>query len=246
MSAEPKISVKDVSLSYYSFNQGVNSMKDLVTSLSFSKPFERHEVLHDINFEVMSGEVIGIIGKNGAGKSTLLKAVAGMIEPNKGKIIVKGKVAPVLAIGAGIEMELTGYENIKLLVSLIGNRAGQLKKLMPNVVSFSELTDEELNRPVKTYSTGMISRLSFSIAVAHQPDILIIDEVLAVGDFGFQTKCIKRIEEIRDNGSTILFVSHNIEEVKKICTKALYLANHGMVGFGDIESISKLYMESYN
>ncbi|MBD78775.1 MAG: hypothetical protein CL840_07635 [Crocinitomicaceae bacterium] len=244
--AESKISINGLALSYYSFNQGVNSIKDIFTSFSFSKPFEKHEVLHDVSFEIMPGEVVGILGKNGVGKSTLLKAVAGMIKPSSGKITVRGKVAPILAIGAGIEMELSGYENIKLLVSLMGLPMGKIKEIMPKVVSFSELSDEELNRPVKTYSTGMISRLSFSIGVAQDPDILIIDEVLAVGDMGFQQKCMNRINEIKEGGSTILFVSHNIDDVKKICSKAALLANGTLQEYGEINKVSNTYTNTFH
>jgi len=244
--SKPKISIQNVSLSYYSFNQGVNSIKDIFTGLNFSKPFEKHEVVHSVSMEIMPGEVVGILGKNGVGKSTLLKAVAGMIKPSFGKIEVDGKVAPILAIGAGIEMELTGYENIKLLVSLMGSKIGKLKEMMPKIVGFSELSDEELNRPVKTYSTGMLSRLSFSIGVAQDPDILIIDEVLAVGDMGFQQKCMARIEEIKNSGSTILFVSHNIDEVKKICSKAALLGNNTLLEFGDIDNVAQTYLNTFH
>ena len=219
MSRPVKIKIEGLNVSYYTFNQGVNSVKDFITGFKFIRPFEKKEVLHQINLEIYEGDVLGILGRNGAGKSTLLKAIAGILKPTKGSVQVNGKVAPLLAIGAGMEMELTGYENIRLIGSLMGHTMKQTKLRTENIKDFSELSHEQLSRQVKTYSTGMISRLSFSMAVADMPDILIVDEVLSVGDVGFQQKCVQRINEIQKAGGTILFVSHSLGEVERICNR---------------------------
>ncbi|MFZ6053173.1 ABC transporter ATP-binding protein [Halocola ammonii] len=232
---EPHIVFEDVNLSYFTFNQGVNSFKDLFTTFKIKRLFETKRILTDLNFSIPKGQTVGILGGNGAGKSTMLKAVAGMLMPSSGKITVKGKVAPILAIGAGVEMELTGYENLNLMGSLIGFSKQELKEISGKVAEFSELSDEALRMPLKTYSTGMLSRLSFSIAVANYPEILIVDEVLAVGDEGFQRKCINRINEIKKSGSTILFVTHNVGDVKSICDRVICLDKGKAVFDGDVD-----------
>jgi ABC-type polysaccharide/polyol phosphate transport system ATPase subunit len=245
MSTDQHIKFDKVNLSYYTFNQGVNSIKDLFVSKKISKIFEKKRILQDINVTIPKGQTVGLLGRNGSGKSTLLKAVAGMLIPTTGKITVNGKVAPILAIGAGVEMELSGYENIKLTGSLMGFSKKDLAEKGNEIASFSELTDEELKKPLKTYSTGMLSRLSFSIAVANNPEILIVDEVLAVGDEGFQKKCMGRIDEIKSSGSTILFVSHNVSDVKRICDRTICL-DHGAVIFdGDVDKGIEIYQSLF-
>jgi len=242
---ENHIVFKDVGLSYYTFNQGVNSLKDLFTSFRFQPVFEKKHVLNHLNFTIQKGQTVGVLGRNGAGKSTLLKAVAGMLIPSSGELVVKGNVAPILAIGAGVEMELTGYENIELTGSLMGFTKKDLKSHIANIAAFSELTEKELNMPLKTYSTGMLSRLSFSIAVANEPEILIVDEVLAVGDQGFQQKCIARIQEIKQAGSTILFVSHSVDDVRRICDSVIYLEQGELKFQGGIEEGIQHYQSMF-
>ncbi|MAX79162.1 MAG: teichoic acid ABC transporter ATP-binding protein [Crocinitomicaceae bacterium] len=243
--SEDHIVFEDVGLSYYTFNQGVNSLKDLLTSFRFQPVFEKKHVLNNLNFTVKKGQTVGILGRNGAGKSTLLKAVAGMLIPSSGKLTVRGNVAPILAIGAGVEMELTGYENIELTGSLIGFSKKELKEHTTKIAAFSELSEKELNMPLKTYSTGMLSRLSFSIAVANEPEILIVDEVLAVGDQGFQQKCIARIQEIKNSGSTILFVSHSVDDIRRICDSTIYLEQGELKFQGDIEEGIRHYQSMF-
>jgi ABC-2 type transport system ATP-binding protein/lipopolysaccharide transport system ATP-binding protein len=238
---EPIIEIKNVSLDYVLVNPKIQSIKDFVTTLSFRKLFMRKHVIDGLNLKVNKGEVVGIIGKNGTGKSTLLKAIAGILEPRKGEIIIRGKVAPLLALGSGIEPELTGYENIKLLGSLMGNTKKEMGEMNQKVIAFSELTHEQLLNPVKSYSYGMISRLSFSIAISKTPEVLIIDEVLAVGDYGFQQKCYRRIEEIQSLGGTILFVSHSLDEVKRVCSRGICLHEGKIVKDGDIEIVGDFY-----
>lgn len=236
---KPQIDIKNLSIYYYSFNQGINSFKDYVLKLGFVKPFAKKKILSNINLEVYSGEVLGIVGKNGEGKSSLLKCVSGILKSYEGEISVKGRIAPMLAIGAGIEMELTGMENIKLISSLMGTKKGADK--LQEIIEFSELTEEELVRQVKTYSTGMISRLSFSIAISEVPDILLIDEVLAVGDAGFQQKCIERISEIKEEGCTILFVSHGAADVERICSRAICIDQGTIKMDGDVDEVLEYY-----
>ncbi len=243
MSDKAHIVFENVSLYYYTFDQGINSVKDYVLKLGFAKPFVKRKVLEQVSFEVKPGEVVGILGKNGTGKSSLLKCVAGILKSYTGKVEVDGRIAPMLAIGAGIEMELTGMENIKLITSLMGVPATREK--IDEIIAFSELSVEDLKRQVKTYSTGMISRLSFSIAVSEDPDILLVDEVLAVGDSGFQEKCMKRINDIKESGSTILFVSHSPDDVRNICTRTICI-DHGRIVFdGQVEEGLDIYKQQF-
>ncbi len=243
MSDKAHIVFENVSLYYYTFDQGINSVKDYVLKLGFVKPFVKRKVLEQVSFEVKPGEVVGILGKNGTGKSSLLKCVAGILKSYHGKVEVEGRIAPMLAIGAGIEMELTGLENIKLITSLMGVPASREK--IDEIIAFSELSIEDLKRQVKTYSTGMISRLSFSIAVSENPDILLVDEVLAVGDSGFQEKCMKRINDIKEAGSTILFVSHSPDDVRNICTRTICIDRGRIVFDGDVEAGLEVYRKQF-
>lgn len=239
-----KIKAQDLSIGYSTLFAGSYSFKDLITSFSFSNILNKKTVLSEINFEIQEGDAVGVLGHNGAGKSTLLKAVAGMLPPFGGQLSVNGIVAPVLAIGAGIELELSGFENIDLLYHLILKEHNFKKSaIVDQIVSFSGLDRQTLKKPVKTYSTGMVARLSFSIATATQPDILIIDEVLAVGDAQFQQKCIERIEEFKQKGSTILFVSHNPSEIQKICNKAMIIQNGNLISFGDTSTVLNFYSQ---
>ncbi|MDP6909523.1 MAG: ABC transporter ATP-binding protein, partial [Flavobacteriales bacterium] len=239
------IEFKDVNIYYYTFDQGINSIKDFAVHLGSLKPFAKKKVLEGVDLKVYPGEVVGILGKNGSGKSSLLRCVAGILKSYTGSIKVTGTLAPMLAIGSGIEMELTGIENIKLISSLLGTRDSDIYGKIERVKEFSELTDEDLNRQVKTYSTGMISRLSFSIATADIPDILLIDEVLAVGDAGFQRKCLERINEFKEKGCTILFVSHGVDDVRKICTRAICLHDGKKVIDSDVDQAISFYNQYF-
>ncbi len=238
---QPKIEVKNITVNYYSFNKGINSLKDFVTGFKFLNPFERKKVLEDVSITVYPGEVFGILGRNGAGKSTLLKSIAGILNPSEGSVVVNGTIAPLLAIGAGMEMELTGIENIRLIGSLLNYSKAEMDAKIEKIIAFSELSLEELQRPVKTFSSGMVSRMSFSLAVADTPDILIIDEVLAVGDRGFRDKCLDRVREIKVAGSTILFVSHNFDEMQKICTRGICIEKGKITAEGDFQKVGEYY-----
>lgn len=183
--------------------------------------------LKKISLDISEGESLGIIGLNGAGKSTLLKVISGVIRPTEGKVSVSGKIAPLIELGAGFDHELTGKENIYLNASILGFSRREIGEKYDRIVEFAELK-EFVNTPLRSYSSGMIARLGFSIATEVEPDILIVDEVLAVGDVHFKKKCRERILKFRDKGVTILFVSHNMEEVKNLCQKVLWL-DHGKI-----------------
>jgi ABC-type polysaccharide/polyol phosphate transport system ATPase subunit len=166
------------------------------------------------------------------------------MHPDSGTIAVGGPVAPLMSLGAGLEPELTGRENIHLVATLIGLSKSEIKNAIGNIIAFSELSTDEIDMQVKRYSSGMISRLAFSIAVANTPEILIIDEALAVGDLGFRQKCGRRINEIKEHGSTILYVSHHYEELKSICSRAVLLENGGISADGSVDDIFHLYEKS--
>jgi lipopolysaccharide transport system ATP-binding protein len=178
--------------------------------------------LKDISFSVNPGEIVGIIGKNGAGKSTLLKILSRITPPTKGEGILRGRVASLLEVGTGFQPELTGRENIYLNGVLLGMKQSEVKMKLDEIVSFAEV-EKFLDMPVKHYSSGMYVRLGFAIAAHLNPEILIIDEVLAVGDIEFQKKCLKKMEEIHRSGKTILFVSHNMDSIRRLCKRVIYL-----------------------
>jgi ABC-type polysaccharide/polyol phosphate transport system ATPase subunit len=235
------IEAKGLNVSFTVQRQGVNSIKDFIISLGLKTPFEKKSVLRNMNLQIRKGECVGILGRNGCGKSTLLRTIAGIMLPDSGSIRVNGSVAPLMSLGAGLEPELTGRENIHLVATLIGLSKKEIRNAMGTIVQFSELNNDEIDMQVKRYSSGMISRLAFAIAVANTPEILIIDEALAVGDLGFRNKCAERINEIKREGSTILYVSHHIEEIKSICTRALFIEDGHITVEGDVDTVCKHY-----
>ncbi|MFM7766338.1 MAG: ABC transporter ATP-binding protein, partial [Bacteroidota bacterium] len=200
------IKAKDLHVSFTIQKQGIKSIKSFLLSMGFQSPFEKKPVLKGVNLEVEKGECLAVMGRNGCGKSTLLRAVAGIMSPTSGSLEVKGRVAPLMTLGVGFEMELTGRENIELVGTLMGFTKDQLQESINNIILFSELNSEEIDMQMKRYSSGMISRLAFSIAAANTPDVLIVDEALAVGDLGFREKCAERIKQIKREGTTILYV----------------------------------------
>lgn len=235
------ILVEEVVISFWQNNVGIYSVKDLLTQRK--NPFKSKVILDGISCKVAKGESLGIMGRNGCGKSTLLRTIAGIIKPQKGSVTINGSIAPILAIGAGLELELTGYENISLLLDLYGHK--KTNEEINKIKDFSELAEEVLKMPVKCYSAGMVARLAFSISLANECDILIIDEVLAVGDQGFQNKCLQKINEIKSKGKSIIFVSHFPDEVVKICDKAILLDNGKITHTGTAIEICNLYKELF-
>lgn len=205
--------------------------------------YEDFWALKNINLEVHKGEALGIIGHNGAGKITLLKVIAGVLKPTEGSVMVIGKIAPLIELGAGFDMELAGKENIYLNASILGLSRKEINGKFDRIVEFSELSDF-IHSPLKSYSSGMVARLGFSIATEVDPDILIIDEVLAVGDEQFKKKCEERINGFKAKGITILFVSHGMIEVQRLCDKILWL-DHGRSRMsGDPKSVTEEYQKA--
>lgn len=238
------IKIEGVNVSFWQNNVGVYSIKDLIVKRK--NPFTTKRILSDINVEIFRGQSMGIVGRNGSGKSTLLRTIAGIIKPESGTVTVNGSFAPILAIGAGLELELTGYENISMLLALYGTpNSNSKKEAIDKISEFSELTNEVLSKPVKQYSSGMVARLAFSISLANDSDILIIDEVLAVGDQGFQAKCMEKIYEIKHKGKTILFVSHFPDDVMKICDSAILLENGQITHAGNAKEICDNYKQLF-
>ncbi len=185
----------------------------------------RYEALKDVSFEVKKGEAFGIIGKNGAGKSTILGLIAGVLKPTEGRVVIKGRASALLELGAGFHPELTGRENIILNGIILGLAKAEVLRKLDEIIEFSELT-EFIDQPIRVYSSGMLARLGFSVVAHLDPDILLIDEILAVGDLEFQKKCIDKMTGFKKNGVTIIFVSHSMEDVKEICDRAMWIENH--------------------
>jgi ABC-type polysaccharide/polyol phosphate transport system ATPase subunit len=239
--AEIVIEVKNLYVDFFVQNQAVNSFKDLVMSLGLKSPFQRKSILKGVDLEIKKGECFALMGKNGSGKSTLLRTLAGIITPTSGEMIVNGRIAPMLSIGAGLELELSGYDNIKIIATLMGMNNSEIKTATAFVETFSELSKEDLKMQVKRYSAGMIARLGFSISVAQTPDILIVDEALSVGDIGFQEKCAQRINEIKKSGCSIIYVSHSLTELKRICTHGACLVDGKIAMVAEIDKVADYY-----
>lgn len=199
--------------------------------------------IEDISFEVEKGQSVALIGRNGAGKSTSLGLVAGVIKPTKGNVVTRGRVASMLELGGGFHPELTGRENIRLNATLLGLRRKQLNERIDKIIEFSEL-GEFIDEPIRVYSSGMLAKLGFSVITQVDPDILIIDEVLAVGDYAFQKKCIETINQFKAKGVTILFVSHNLSDIEKICDRVIWIENHRLKASGKAEEILEQYRSS--
>lgn len=237
------IQVKEVSMHFNMAAEKVNSIREYLTKLSQKKLFyEDFIAVNHISFEVKRGEVFGIVGTNGSGKSTLLKMIAGVLTPTSGEVFTKGTIAPLIELGAGFDPELTGRENIYLNGAVLGYSQKFIDEQYESIVSFSEI-GEFINIPLKNYSSGMVSRIAFSIATAVKPDILIADEILSVGDFLFQEKCLNRINHMMNEGTTVLFVSHSIEQVRKICDRALWIEKGNLKMIGDVSKVCDAYSE---
>ena len=202
--------------------------------------YEEFWALRDVSFEVKKGEVLGIIGHNGAGKSTLLKVISGILKPTNGSVQVNGTVVPMLELGSGFDFDLTGRENVFLNGAILGYSEQFLKDKYDEIVAFSEL-GQFIDVPLRNYSSGMVMRLAFSIATVVNPDILIVDEILAVGDAEFQEKSKKRMLELMGGGTTVLFVSHSLEQIREMCDRVIWL-DHGQVKmYGDTQEVCDAY-----
>lgn len=235
-----KITFNNVSKSFYL--QDDRTFKELLPNLLTGKSWARKfTALSDINLEINRGESVGIVGKNGSGKSTLLKLIAGVTFPSKGKVHVGGKVAPLIELGAGFHYELSGYENIFLNAAILGMHKKEIEAKVEDIIKFSELEDF-IHTPVKKYSSGMYMRLGFSIAINTDAPILLIDEVLAVGDAAFQDKCMQKLKEIKASGEKIIvFVSHDERVVKGFCSRSILINNSKIIVDGDSDKVFEEY-----
>jgi lipopolysaccharide transport system ATP-binding protein len=200
-------------------------------------------VLREISFQITKGECVGFIGRNGVGKSTLLGLIAGVLKPDSGKIVVKGRVSPLLELGAGFHPDLTGRENIILNGVLLGMTKAEVKAKLDFIVEFSGLKDF-IDQPIRTYSSGMVARLAFSVIAHLDPEILLIDEVLAVGDVEFQKKSFQKILEFKEKGITIVLVSHSLDSIVKVCERAIWLENGGIKMDGEAKEVVSAYLRS--
>ena len=238
---------KNVSKTYPYYGYITAGLKTFLFNLpkAIKQTRKRFTALENISFEVYRGECIGVIGRNGAGKSTLLGLIAGVLKPDKGEVVVRGRISPLLELGAGFHPELTGRENIILNGVLLGMTKKEVLQKMNEIIKFSELGDF-IDQPLRTYSSGMIARLGFSVAAYLDPDILLVDEILAVGDLNFQKKCMKKIESFRKNSVTIVLVSHSTEEMKILCDRVLWIENHRIRAIGNPQEVIRMYEESLN
>lgn len=238
------IQLNDLGISFRLPTEQIRSTKDFFIQATQRKiKINTFWALRHISLELEQGGSLGVMGKNGAGKSTLLKAIARVLIPKEGRIIVRGKVFPMLELGAGFVYELTGHENIYLYGNILGLSNQKVTQLYDSIVDFSELGDF-IHAPLRSYSSGMVARLAFATATAVQPDILLADEILSVGDINFQEKCMDRMMNYLHNGTTIVFVSHSAESVKKICRQGLWLENGGMKMSGSAEEVAEAYAAS--
>jgi lipopolysaccharide transport system ATP-binding protein len=215
------------------------------TNSSSNSPVENFWALRGVSFEVKQGDVLGIIGRNGAGKSTLLKILSRITEPTEGRIRIKGRVASLLEVGTGFHPELTGRENIYLNGAILGMNRAEIKAKFDEIVAFAEV-EKFLDTPVKRYSSGMYVRLAFAVAAHLEPEILIVDEVLAVGDAEFQKKCLGRMHDVATGGRTVLFVSHNMQAVSMLCSRGLFLSGGSLVYAGAVKETISLYLSTFS
>lgn len=226
-------------------NERINTLKEQVIRRLSGRRIEYNEfwALREVNLEVRQGEAIGLVGRNGAGKSTLLKVIARVQKPSSGRVIVRGNISPLIELGAGFHPELTGRENIFINGAMLGFSGRQMQKKFDDIVEFSGLA-EFIDSPLRTYSSGMTARLGFAIAADVDPDILIIDEALSVGDEAFQKKCVARMTEFRKNGVTIFFVTHSMDAIGKLCPRSVWLDGGCLRAIGPTERVVAAYRES--
>ncbi len=235
------ISVKNLTKIYHLYGKPVDRLKEALNPFKKSYHHDFY-ALNDVSFEIKKGETVGIIGKNGAGKSTLLKIITGVLTPTSGEVKVDGKIASLLELGAGFNPEMTGLENIYLNGTIMGFTKEEMDSKVDAILEFADI-GEFVYQPVKMYSSGMFARLAFAVAINVEPDILIIDEALSVGDMHFQLKCMEKFNEFRESGRTILFVTHDISSVKRFCTYTMWINNGELQSIGDTDYITDRYID---
>ena len=238
---EPIIRIDNVSMCFNLSREKHESLKEYFLAMVQGRlHYDEFYALRNVSFDIMPGDFFGLIGLNGSGKSTLLKTIAGVYRPTGGKVTVNGTIAPLIELGAGFDMDLTARENIYLNGTVLGFSPKYLDEKFDEIVEFSEL-ENFLDVPLKNYSSGMVARIAFAIATITKPDILIADEVLSVGDFLFQQKCEKRMQELMAGGTTVILVSHSIEQIERMCTKAAWLSHGELKMIGDIPTVCGAY-----
>lgn len=238
---EVMIKLEDVNKLYHLYDRPIDRLKE---ALSFTKKLyhREHYALKNISFEVERGESIGIVGKNGSGKSTLLKLITGVLSPTSGLLQVHGKISALLELGAGFNPEYSGIENIYLNGTMMGYSREEMDQRMNSIIEFADIGDF-INQPVKTYSSGMFARLAFAVSINVEPEILIVDEALSVGDTRFQMKCMDKMKEMMGGGTTVLFVSHDINAIRRFCTKGIWIDSGIIKEMGDVNVISDHYLD---
>ena len=235
------IEVSNVSVRFNMEQEKTDTIKEYLLKLVKGQlHFNEFYALRDVSFNVERGDSLALIGTNGSGKSTMLKLIAGVLYPSRGKVSVKGSIAPLIELGAGFDIDLTARENIFLNGAVLGHSRAYMKKHFDEIVDFAEI-EEFIDVPVKNFSSGMVARLGFSIATQVRADILVVDEILAVGDFLFQQKCYRRMEEMLSGGTTLLFVSHDAEMVKRMCRRAVWLNDGVMMDIGEAAAVCDNY-----
>ncbi len=241
----PIINLENVSVRYRLPSERIGTLKEYTIRLLQRRVRHRDFwAVHDLSLSINRGEVFGIVGDNGAGKSTLLKVISKVLRPTTGRVRIYGKIAPLLELGAGFHPELSGRENVFLNGALLGYSHEEMTAVFDEVVDFSELS-EFIDAPIRTYSSGMYARLGFAVATAHQPEILIVDEILSVGDEAFQRKCTDRITGFRENGATVLMVSHNLGLISEMCDRAAWLDHGKLMKIGTAEEVIEMYREGF-
>lgn len=237
------VRVSDVSMRFRLTENRATSMKEFVTrKLRGDIKTQEFWALNNINFDVYKGEVLGIIGRNGSGKSTLLKIISGIMKPTKGTVEAAGRVAPMLELGSGFDMDMSGRENIFLNGAILGYDEDFLKEKYEEIVEFSEL-GMFIDTPIRNYSSGMLARLAFSVATIVVPEILIVDEILSVGDENFQNKSHEKMMELMSGGTTVLFVSHNMQQIRDMCTRVLWIDGGDQKMIGPVEEVCDMYQK---
>lgn len=234
------IKIDNVSKMYKIYDKPSHRIKDIFFN---TKSYNEYYALKNISLDIKRGEAVGVLGKNGAGKSTLLKIITGVTSPTEGSVNINGRIAAILELNSGFDDELTGFENIYIKGTILGYKSEEINNKIKDIINFADI-GEYIYQPVRTYSSGMKSRLGFAIAVNTDPDILIVDEALSVGDDIFRTKCLRKMSEFRTNGKTIFFVSHSLYTIKSFCTKCMWIKDGELIEYGEMKDIVPKY-ESY-
>ncbi|MGM1021333.1 MAG: ABC transporter ATP-binding protein [Bacillota bacterium] len=244
--SETIVYIENISMCFNMTSEKITTFKEYLIK-RFKKQISYTEfwALKNVSFKINKGELFGVLGLNGAGKSTLLKVVAGVLKPTEGSVNVYGKMAPLIELGAGFDAELTARENIFLNGAVLGYGKREMKQKFKEIVDFAEL-EEFIDVPVKNFSSGMYARLGFAIATATTPDVLIVDEILSVGDFKFQQKCENKIKDMVENGTSVILVSHSIDQIRNLCSRGAILEKGQLIKVGDISDVCDFYYSKYS